>query len=251
MSQITVEEFRNFFKYYKGEEHQMRAVDELYRNLDLASKDNEAEWIQMYRNGPKEAEKPSENFQWPITKEQMATIMGCTTASLPDDLMDDYARCVETFGMDKLAQVYFLGQCGHESAGLRYPVEIHNGSNYEGRSDLGNIYPGDGVKFAGTGWIQVTGRYNHQAFSDYLDSIGQSDYRVMDEGKTYTSGVYPWTISGFWWHQNKMNAFCSSRTECTNYQIDEVGARVNGRMRPNGADDRISYTDKAYRTLIK
>ena len=54
MSQITVEEFRNFFKYYKGEEHQMRAVDELYRNLDLASKDNEAEWIQLYRNAPDE-----------------------------------------------------------------------------------------------------------------------------------------------------------------------------------------------------
>ena len=250
MSQITVEEFRNFFKYYKGEEHQMRAVDELYRNLDLASKDNEAEWIQMYRNGPKEAEKPSENFQWPITKEQMATIMGCSTASLPDDLMDDYARCVETFGMDKLAQVYFLGQCGHESAGLRYPVEIHNGSNYEGRSDLGNIYPGDGVKFAGTGWIQVTGRYNHQAFSDYLDSIGQSDYRIMDEGKTYTSEHYPWSISGYWWHKNGMNAYCALRSKVTNFQIDEVGARVNGRMRPNGADDRIKYTDVAYRTLL-
>ena len=57
MSQITVEGFRNFFKYYKGEEHQMRAVDELYRNLDLASKDNEAEWIQLYRNAPNEAKK--------------------------------------------------------------------------------------------------------------------------------------------------------------------------------------------------
>ena len=83
MSQITVEEFRNFFKYYKGEEHQMRAVDELYRSLDLASKDNDAEWIQLYRNGPKETEKSSEKFQWPISKEQMATIMGCTAASLP------------------------------------------------------------------------------------------------------------------------------------------------------------------------
>ena len=251
MSQITVEEFRNFFKYYKGEEHQMRAVDELYQNLNLDTRDNNAEWIQIYRNAPREAEKSSEKFQWPISKEQMATIMGCTVASLPDDLMDDYARCVETFGMDKLAQVYFLGQCGHESAGLRYRIEIHDGSNYEGRKDLNNIYPGDGVKFAGTGWIQVTGRYNHQAFSDYLDSIGQSDYRVMDEGKTYTSRVYPWTISGFWWHQNSMNAFCANRIKCTNYQIDEVGARVNGRMRPNGADDRISYTDKAYRTLMR
>ena len=71
--------------------------------------------------------------------------------------MDDYARCVETFGMDKLAQVYFLGQCGHESAGLRYPVEIHDGSNYEGRTDLGNIYPGDGVKFCWY-WLDTSNR---------------------------------------------------------------------------------------------
>ena len=39
----------------------------------------------------------------------MATIMGCTAASLPDDLMDDYARCVETFGMDKISAGLFLG----------------------------------------------------------------------------------------------------------------------------------------------
>ena len=250
MSQITVEEFRNFFKYYKGEEHQVRAVDELYKNLDLATKDNEAEWIVTYRSGPKEPEKSSEKNPWPISKQQMAKIMGCAVSSLDDELMDDYARCVSTFKMDRLAQVYFLGQCGHESAGLRYPVEIHDGSNYEGRKDLGNIYPGDGVKFAGTGWIQVTGRYNHQAFSDYLDSIGQSDYRIMEEGKTYTSKHYPWSISGYWWHQNAMNAYCANRPKVTNFQIDEIGARVNGRMRPNGADDRIKYTDLAYRLFL-
>ena len=30
MSKITVEEFRNFFKYYNDEEHQRRAVETLY-----------------------------------------------------------------------------------------------------------------------------------------------------------------------------------------------------------------------------
>ena len=250
MSQITVEEFRNFFKYYKGEEHQMYAVDELYAGLSSDLKDSDAGWITAYRKTPKEGQNLPEKNPWPISKQQMAKIMGCSVGSLGDELMDDYARCVKTFGMDRLAQVYFLGQCGHESAGLRYPVEIHDGSNYEGRSDLGNVNAGDGVKFAGTGWIQVTGRYNHQAFSDYLDSIGQSDSKVMSIGKTYTSEHYPWTISGFWWHQNNMNAFCANRSKCTNYQIDEVGARVNGRMRPNGADDRIKYTDVAYRTLL-
>ena len=47
-----------------------------------------------------------------------------------------------------------------------------------------------------------------------------------------------------------MKEMCLARQECTNYQIDEIGARVNGRMRPNGADDRIAYTDKAYRVII-
>ena len=34
MSQITVEEFRNFFKYYKGESHQQRAIELLYEEMD-------------------------------------------------------------------------------------------------------------------------------------------------------------------------------------------------------------------------
>ena len=253
MAQITVEEFRNFFKYYKGEEHQIRAIDELYKELDCDFADhldNNSNWIKTYRKQDDVVpEGPTSDIEWPLTKQQMAKIMGCSVGSLSDSLMEDYARCIKTFGMNKLSQIYFLGQCGHESAGLRYPVEIHDGSNYEGRKDLGNIYPGDGVKFAGTGWIQVTGRYNHQAFSDYLDSIGQSDYRVMDEGKTYTSEVYPWTISGFWWHLNKMNDYCAKYPDVTNSDIDRIGAKVNGRMRPNGADDRIQYTDVAYWTL--
>ena len=45
----------------------------------------------------------------------MAHIMGCSVESLPDSLMDDFARCVANCEMDKLEMVYFLGQCGHES----------------------------------------------------------------------------------------------------------------------------------------
>ena len=61
MAQITVEEFRNFFKYYEGEAHQQKAVEELYRNLDLASKDNDAPWIKLYRNAPTEEADVSSN----------------------------------------------------------------------------------------------------------------------------------------------------------------------------------------------
>ena len=59
MAQITAEEFRNFFKYYKDEEQQRRGVEELYRNLDLNSKEDDAEWIQLYRAKPEAPPPPS------------------------------------------------------------------------------------------------------------------------------------------------------------------------------------------------
>ena len=176
MANLTLEGFKNFFKYYNGDHHQQLAIEELYHDLPNFLKSEDADWVTQYRTPqtpPKDEELPTE--EWPITKAEMAEIMHCSEASLPDSLMDDFARCAKLYGMDRTNIAYFLGQCGHESAGLRYPVEIADGSGYEGRRDLGNIYPGDGVKFAGTGWIQVTGRFNHQAFSDYLQKQGQFD----------------------------------------------------------------------------
>ena len=238
MSQLTVEEFRNFFKYYNGEEHQIRAIDELYKELCPEHLDHDAGWVRTYRK-----QEPITN-EWPITKQEMASIMGCSVSSLPDSLMDDFAFCCNIYNLNRLNIGYFLGQCGHESAGLRYPVEIHDGSNYEGRDDLGNVNPGDGVKFAGTGWIQVTGRYNHQAFSDFLTKQGKGDPRIMEEGKTYTAEKYPWSISGFWWMDNNMVDYCNSKPD-----VDRVGQRVNGRYLPNGYEDRRIYTTKAFRVL--
>ena len=239
MSKISLPDF---FRYFDANNvNQLEAVVLLESMMpDSLLKDDSA-WVLKYREPLPEPEAPA----WPVTKEQMAHIMQCSAESLPDSLMDDFARCVADCEMDPIEMVFFLGQCGHESAGLRYPVEIHDGSNYEGREDLGNTQPGDGVKFAGTGWIQVTGRWNFQSFAD---AIG--DPKVMEIGKTYTSEKYPWSISGHWWKQNNMKALCASHKACTNADIDVIGARVNGRMRPNGADDRIQYTDRAYKTLI-
>ena len=40
----------------------------------------------------------------------------------------------------------FLAQLAHESGDLNWFVEFASGAAYEGRKDLGNIYPGDGVR---------------------------------------------------------------------------------------------------------
>lgn len=245
MAQITVEEFKNFFKYYKEEEHQIKAIELLYKDLvnnECSQLENDSEWIEQYRD--KQYKPQAVQPEWPVTKEQMAEIMGCSVSSLPDSLMDDFAVCCDLYGFDLLNIAYFLGQCGHESAGLRYPLEIHDGSNYEWRQDLGNFYRGDGVKFAGTGFIQVTGRYNHTAFSYYLDEQGVSDPNVLEIGKTYTSEKYPWSISGFWWMDNNMIEYCKTKPP-----VDRVGQRVNGRYLPNGYQDRRYYTQRAFSIL--
>lgn len=246
MAKLTLEGFKNFFTYFKGEEQQIEGVEKLYEGLNEAAPEyleDGCSWMTTYRTKPEPVQEPSVG-QWPITKEEMAEIMQCSVDSLPDSLMDDFAKCAELYGMNRKNIAYFLGQCGHESAGLRYPVEIADGSAYEGRQDLGNIYPGDGVKFAGTGWIQVTGRHNHQKFSDYLTKKGQCDPKVMEVGKSYTAEVYPWSISGNWWDLNGMNAYTNGDPP-----IDRVGQRVNGRYLPNGFVDRRIYSERAFRVL--
>ena len=53
MAQISLEEFRNFFKYYNGEEHQQKAIELLYQEMDCDFADhldNNSDWIKQYRN---------------------------------------------------------------------------------------------------------------------------------------------------------------------------------------------------------
>lgn len=46
-------------------------------------------------------------------------------------------------------------------------------SKYNGRSDLGNNQPGDGPRFCGRGYIQLTGRYNYTQIGKYykIDTV--------------------------------------------------------------------------------
>ena len=235
MAQITADEFVNFFKYYKGEDHQLAGVKELYRHLDLISKDDRSSWIKIYREGPKKTE-PSTGEVY-ITKEQLASIWECSADLIHDYEIDEMNSCLGKYEITTASRMrHFLSQTAHESGGGRYKQELASGVAYEGRTDLGNTSPGDGPKYKGAGYIQLTGKYNYSRLSEYL-----SDPRVM-EGVEYVAENLPFTSAGYWWEDNKVNELVDSGAD-----VLAVTKRVNGGT--NGLADRQHYYDICLRVI--
>ena len=62
----------------------------------------------------------------------------------------------------------FLAQMGHESDKFKAMEEYASGRAYNGRLDLGNTRQGDGVRYKGRGYIQLTGRANYRYYGQAL-----------------------------------------------------------------------------------
>ena len=234
MAQITVDEFVNFFKYYKDEPHQQAGVKELYRYLDLISKDDTSSWITIYREGPKKTE-PSTGAVY-VTKAQLAAIWGCAEELIHGYEIDEMNSCLEKYEITTAPRIrHFLSQTAHESGGGRYKKELASGEAYNNRSDLGNG-PTDGPKYKGAGYIQLTGKYNYSRLAEYLD-----DPRVM-EGVEYVAENLPFTSAGYWWEDNKMNELIDSGAD-----VVAVTRRVNGGT--NGLADREHYYQRCLQQI--
>jgi len=190
-----------------------------------------AEFAEIYRAAPPDPEAPRL-----ITAEQCEAIF---LRPITAEQLTDLNSCLARFSINTPARMrHFLAQIGHESGGLRWLKEIADGTDYEGRSDLGNTNPGDGPRFKGAGAIQLTGRANYEDLAAFIH-----DPRVMD-GCDYVSVRYPFTSAGFWWHNNRINSLVDAGASCR-----AISARVNGRDPANGLADREAYFERALQAI--
>lgn len=94
------------------------------------------------------------------------------------------AECLRQ-GITIPAQIaYVLGTCYHESDRFNTMEEYASGDDYEYRDDLGNTQPGDGARFKGRGYVQLTGRTNYQKYTELSgkDLISSPELLGTDSG---------------------------------------------------------------------
>lgn len=173
-----------------------------------------------------------------MTKEQLKEIMPYATDENVNKFLPYLNDTMRTFEINTpLRQAHFLAQLGHESGSLRYVRELASGKAYEGRKDLGNVQPGDGVMYKGRGLIQLTGRANYEAFNGFLDD----DVDVVEHPAKVEEPELATLVAGWFWWKNNLNKLADKD------DVVAVTKRVNGGT--NGLDDRKGYLSRAKKVL--
>jgi putative chitinase len=152
-----------------------------------------------------------------------------TNIKVPNDMILAMRRW--KVGVDSpLERAHFLSQCAHESGGFKWKQEIWGPSpaqkGYEGRSDLGNNVKGDGYRYRGRGYIQLTGRANYVTAEKILkgDIVNNPDN---------VSAKYPGDSACYFWTRNALKKIAKDATDDT---VTKLTARINGG--DNGLPDR-------------
>lgn len=168
-----------------------------------------------------------------------------------------------------LRLAHFLAQCGHESGGFRVTQENLNYSAkglmgifkkyfptqslaesyqrqpqkiankvYANRMDNGSEASGDGFKFRGRGYIQLTGRANYTAFGKAINEDIANNPDVV-------SGKYALLSAAWFWSKNGLNKLADGGS--TDQVVTSITKRVNGGT--IGLADRIKHF-KEYHHLL-
>lgn len=189
---------------------------------------------------------------------------------VPDTVIAQIPGVMENFGVNTpLRLAHFLAQCGHESGGFRLTQENLNYSAkglmgifkkyfptqaladayarkpekianrvYGGRMGNGPEASGEGFKFRGRGYIQLTGKSNYAAF----------DLAVEDDilaNPDLVSTKHALASAAWFWKKNGLNLIAD--TGSTAEVVTKITKRVNGGT--IGLPDRIKHF-KEYHALL-
>jgi putative chitinase len=136
-------------------------------------------------------------------------------------------------GLQKIFGKYFPGTL--EESYSRNPEKIAN-RVYASRMGNGNEASGDGWKFRGRGALQLTGKDNYKAFSDYLKKP-----EIMTNPDLVAT-TYSFESAMFFFDKNKLWSICDQGVN--DASILALTKRINGGT--HGLEDRNAKTKKYY-----
>lgn len=135
----------------------------------------------------------------------------------------------------KLRMAAFLGQLAEESYQLKFMEEEASGHEYEGRKDLGNIYPGDGPRYKGRGPIQLTGRAN---YTEYGTALGVD---LVNNPELAATPQVGFRVAALYWTKHNLNQLADKS------DFTDITRRINGGL--TNLAQREEYYNRALAIL--
>lgn len=172
----------------------------------------------------------------------LSSVMGGTlTLARYRELLPGYENAMRAANINNIERAaMFAAQIGHESVGLRYMEEIASGTAYNGRADLGNTQPGDGPRYKGSGPIQLTGRANFRAFTQWANRAGHTTLNFEAQPELVRNDPKWGFLAASWYWvvaRPQINSLADKR------DLIGVTRAINGGT--NGLDDRRNRYNRA------
>lgn len=113
---------------------------------------------------------------------------------------------LEHYGAESLrSQVGAVATVAVETPRFLPIPEYASGTAYEGRQDLGNIHQGDGPRYKGRGYIQLTGRTNYRTYGHQIGVDLEADPDLALEPLNAAA------IFAVYWTSHHIPAACEAR----------------------------------------
>lgn len=134
-----------------------------------------------------------------LTKDQLLAIL--PGAAHVDDNFPYLLAGADRFQISQSPQRLgaYLANVGEETGNFKWMAEGDDAAKmYEGRKDLGNTEPGDGVLFKGRGPIQLTGRGNYTWASKDIyndDRLVLKPDTLLDPAVGFLVAAWFWTVA--------------------------------------------------------